>query len=176
MARPFSKIAPDWWDYTTIDPEILADAAKLTEETLFNLSRPGFQVHYYETLEEFYVTEALEYIEAWKQATADNPVGLCGPIGPTEQLPLVARIVNALEIDLKHAHFWSMDEWVEDGVPSVWTIRFLFRANFGLCFDRIDEKLKCRSKIFIFRQAILTRSLQPLIRSVALLCKAVKAT
>ena len=43
MARPFGKIAPDWWDYTTIDPEILADAAKLTEETLFNLSRPGFK-------------------------------------------------------------------------------------------------------------------------------------
>ena len=143
MARPFSKIAPDWWDYTTIDPEILADAAKLTEETLFNLSRPGFQVHYYETLEEFYVTEALEYIEAWKQATADNPVGLCGPIGPTEQLPLVARIVNALEIDLKHAHFWSMDEWVEDGVPVSMDHPLSFsRANFGLCFDRIDEKLK----------------------------------
>ena len=46
MARPLSKIAPDWWDYTTLDPEILADAAKLTEETLFKLSRPGFTVQY----------------------------------------------------------------------------------------------------------------------------------
>ena len=63
MARPLSKIAPDWWDYTTLDPQILADAASLTEETLFNLSRPGFQIHYYETLEEFYLAEALEYVE-----------------------------------------------------------------------------------------------------------------
>ena len=23
MARPMSKVAPDWWDYTTLDPEIL---------------------------------------------------------------------------------------------------------------------------------------------------------
>ena len=84
MTRPLSKVAPDWWDYTTLEPEILADAAKLTEKTLFELSRPGFTVHYYETLEEFYLAEALEYVEAWKQATADNPVGLCGPIGPTE--------------------------------------------------------------------------------------------
>ena len=117
MTRPLSKIAPDWWDYTTLEPDILADAAKLTEESLFKLSRPGFQVHYYETLEEFYTAEALEYVDAWRQSTADNPVGLCGPIGPTEQLPLVAQIVNALEINLKNAHFWGMDEWVENGVP-----------------------------------------------------------
>ena len=50
----------------------------------------------YDTLEEFYCAEALEYIRVWQQATPDNPVGICGPIGPTEQLPLVARIVNAL--------------------------------------------------------------------------------
>ena len=30
MSRPLSKVAPDWWDYTTLDPAILADAAKLT--------------------------------------------------------------------------------------------------------------------------------------------------
>jgi len=48
----------------------------------------------YDTIEEFYLTEALEYIHAWRQSTADNPAGICGPIGPTEQLPLVARIVK----------------------------------------------------------------------------------
>lgn len=143
MARPLSKIAPDWWDYTTLDPEILADAAKLTEETLFKLSRPGFTVHYYETLEEFYLAEALEYVEAWKAATADNPVGICGPIGPTEQLPLVARIVNAMELNLKHAHFWGMDEWVENGVPVGTDHPLSFaKADFALCFDRIDPKLR----------------------------------
>ncbi len=42
---------------------------------------------------------------------ADNPVGICGPIGPTEQLPLVARLVNALELDVRSGHFWGMDEW-----------------------------------------------------------------
>ena len=35
----------------------------------------------YETLEEFYLAEALEYIHAWRQATADQPAGICGPIG-----------------------------------------------------------------------------------------------
>ncbi|MDO5554331.1 MAG: glucosamine-6-phosphate isomerase [Planctomycetia bacterium] len=143
MARPLSKVAPDWWDYTTLDPEILADAAKLTEESLFKLSRPGFTIHYYETIEEFYCAEALEYIEAWQQATADNPVGICGPIGPTEQLPIVARMVNAMNLNLKNAHFWGMDEWVEEGQPVGMDHPLSFaKADFELCFNRIDPKLR----------------------------------
>ena len=77
--------------------------------------RAGFAVRFYDTLEDFYLAEALEYITAWRQATPDRPAGICGPIGPTEQLPLVARLVNELELDLRHCHFWGMDEWVVDG-------------------------------------------------------------
>lgn len=143
MARPLSQVAPEWWDYTTLDPEILSDAAKLTEKSLFKLSRPGFTVHYHETLEDFYLAEALEYVESWQKATADNPVGLCGPIGPTEQLPLVARIVNSLGINLKYAHFWGMDEWVENGQPVGIDHPLSFaKADFEMCFNRIDKKLR----------------------------------
>jgi len=115
MPRPLSRIAPDWWDYTTLDSELIRDAAALAAEDLLALSRPGFRVVFYDTLEDFYLAEALEYIAAWRQATADDPVGICGPIGLTEQLPLVARLVNELGLDLRYAHFWSMDEWYEDG-------------------------------------------------------------
>ena len=100
MSRPLSRIAPDWWDYTTLDAEIIRDAAALTADSLSRLSRPGFRVVFYDTLEDFYLAEALEYITAWKQAKADEPVGICGPVGPTEQRPLVARLVNELGIDL----------------------------------------------------------------------------
>jgi len=144
MARRWSKIAPDWWDYTTLDEELLEDAAGITEKSLQKLARPGFAIHYYDTLEEFYLAEALEYIEAWRESTPDNPAGICGPIGPTEQLPLVARIVNALGLNLaKHdAHFWGMDEWVESGkpVPATHPLSFA-KADMELCFNRIDRKL-----------------------------------
>ena len=110
MPRKLSRIAPDWWDYTTLEDDLINDAAKLSEKDLLELARPGFEILTYDTLEDFYLAEALEYVEAWKQATADNPAGICGPIGPTEQLPLVARLVNELEISLKDAHFWGMDE------------------------------------------------------------------
>ena len=80
---------------------------------MISRSSRGFQVVLYDTLEDFYLAEALEYIDAWRRSTADNPVGICGPIGPTEQLPLVARIVNALQLDVRAGHFWGMDEWFD---------------------------------------------------------------
>jgi glucosamine-6-phosphate deaminase len=142
MPRAISKVAPDWWDYTTLDPDVLEAAAKLTPEKLLKLSRPGFQVHFYDTIAEFYLAEALEYVDAWRQATPDNPCGICGPIGPTEQLPLVARIVNSLGLKLHNAHFWGMDEWVENGKPVAATHPLSFaKADMEMCFNRIDKKL-----------------------------------
>jgi glucosamine-6-phosphate deaminase len=143
MARKLSLLAPEWWDYTTLDDSLLNEAAKLSEKDILDLSRDGFRVVYYETLEDFYLAEALEYIQAWKGATADQPTGICGPIGPTEQLPLVARLVNELDLDLKHAHFWGMDEWVLNGkeVSEDHALSFK-RADMEFCFNRIDPKLR----------------------------------
>ena len=142
MSRPLSRIAPEWWDYTTLDKEILDDAAKLSAEDLFGLSRPGFNVRFYDTLEEFYLAEALEYIEAWKQSTSDNPVGICGPIGPTEQLPLVAQLVNSLGVSLKDSHFWGMDEWVLDGkeAPIDHPLSFA-KTDMEMLFNKIRPEL-----------------------------------
>jgi glucosamine-6-phosphate deaminase len=141
--RPLSKIAPGWWDYTTLEREILDDAARLKADDLLALSRPGFTVKFYDTREDFYLAEALEYIGAWRQATEARPAGICGPIGPTEQLPLVARLVNELEIDLRHAHFWGMDEWVVDGKEAGLDFPLSFaRTDMELCFNRIRPELR----------------------------------
>ena len=142
MPRKLSCLAPDWWDYTTLDTAIIEAAAKLTPEKLLKLSRPGFKVVFYDTLEDFYLAEALEYIHAWKQATPDNPAGICGPIGPTEQLPLVARIVNEIGLPLHDGHFWGMDEWVLDGqeIPVTHPLSFE-KCDREMCFNRIDRKL-----------------------------------
>jgi glucosamine-6-phosphate deaminase len=145
MPRKFSSIAPDWWDYTTLDSDLIDAAARLTPRDLVRLSRPGFRVVLYDTLEEFYLAEALEYIDAWKGSTADNPTGICGPIGPTEQLPLVARLVNTLKINLGSAHFWGMDEWFDPStgkeLPATHPLSFE-RCDRELCFDRIDRPLR----------------------------------
>lgn len=131
--RKRSSIAPDWWDYTTLENDLIQDAAKLTPRDLEQLSRPGFTVKFYDTLEDFYLAEALEYIHAWRAATPDNPVGICGPVGPTEQLPLVARLVNELGLNLSNAHFWGMDEWF-DGTKEV-------DVSHPLSFERCDREM-----------------------------------
>lgn len=141
--RSTSLVAPEWWDYTTLDREILNDAARLSADDLLGLSREGFTVKYYDTLEDFYLAEALEYIAAWQQAADDRPTGVCGPIGPTEQLPLVARLVNELNLNLRNCHFWGMDEWFVDGreVPEDFPLSFA-RTDRELLFNRIRGELQ----------------------------------
>ncbi len=139
--RKSSLVAPGWWDYTTLDQKIQEDVARLTARDLEQLARPGFEIHFYDTRESFYLAEALEYIQAWRQATESRPAGICGPIGPTEQLPLGAMLVNELGINLRNAHFWGMDEWVIGGkeVGADHPLGFA-RTDLELCFNRINKK------------------------------------
>jgi glucosamine-6-phosphate deaminase len=138
-----SSISPDWWDYTCLPLEIVEEVARLTPRDIEKLSRPGFRVVFYDTLEDFYLAEALEYLHAWKQSTDDNPVGICGPIGPTEQLPLVARLVTELGLDVRSGHFWGMDEWFDAStgkeVPVTHPLSFE-KADREMCFNRIPKK------------------------------------
>jgi glucosamine-6-phosphate deaminase len=141
--RAISKVAPEWWDYTTLDREILEDAAKINIDNLQSFERDGFKIKIYDTVQELYCAEALEYINAWQQATEESPAGICGPIGPTEQLPIVAQMVNALNLDLKHCHFWGMDEWVIDGKEAGIDFPLGFaKADMDLCFNHIKPELR----------------------------------
>ncbi len=154
MTRKTSMLAPDWWDYTTLDNALLKDVTKLSPNDLLELSREGFRVVFYDTIEDFYLAEALEYISAWRQATPDEPVGICGPIGPTEQLPLVARLVNEYDLDLSNAHFWGMDEWYQDGKELDATHPLSFeKADRDLCFNRIRPELRIPDENLHFPKA-----------------------
>ena len=152
--RNISKIAVDWWDYTTLDDDILNDAARLTHKDIQQLARPGFAIKFYETLESFYLAEALEYISCWKKATSNQPAGICGPIGPTEQLPLVAQLVNDLDLNIKNGHFWAMDEWYLNGkeVPVTDSLSFA-RADLELCFNKIKKELRMPDENIHFLRA-----------------------
>jgi glucosamine-6-phosphate deaminase len=140
-----SSISADWWDYTCLPSELITEVSRLTPRDIEKLGRPGFRVMMYDTLEDFYLAEALEYIAAWRQSTDDNPVGICGPIGPTEQLPLVARLVNELGLDIRSGHFWGMDEWFDPAtgreVPVTHPLSFE-KADREMCFHRIGKKLR----------------------------------
>ena len=154
MSRKTSMLAPGWWDYTTLDSELHKEVAKLSQNDILQLSREGFRVVFYDTIEDFSLAEALEYISAWRQATPDVPAGICGPIGPTEQLPLVARLVNEYRLDLSNAHFWGMDEWYQDGkeLPPSHPLSFE-KADRDLCFNRILPELRMPEENLHFPRA-----------------------
>ena len=152
--RKLSKVAPGWWDYTTLDDDILNEVAKLETDDFIKLQRDGFKINIYDTLESFYTAEALEYVKCWKASTSTNPVGLCGPIGPTEQLPLVAAIINNLEIDVRDGHFWGMDEWYINGKEMPMTNPLSFaKADMDLCFNRIRKDLRMPDENIHFLKA-----------------------
>ena len=41
MPRKLSTIAPDWWDYTTVEDDLIRDAAALSPTDLEQLSQIG---------------------------------------------------------------------------------------------------------------------------------------
>jgi len=96
-------------------------------------------------------------VTTWQQATPEQPTGICGPIGPTEQLPLVARLVNELNINLRHCHFWGMDEWVVDGreVPEDFPLSFA-KTDRDLLFNRVRPELRMPEENLHFPKADTT--------------------
>ena len=73
MSRKLSSIAPEWWDYTTIDTEIVKEAAKLTPEALLKLSRPGFKIVFYDT-SKILCSRSVRICYSLETIDADNPV------------------------------------------------------------------------------------------------------
>jgi glucosamine-6-phosphate deaminase len=51
MPRPLSKVAPQWWDYTTPDEDLLKDAAQLSINDMMQLSGDGFTVTMHDTIQ-----------------------------------------------------------------------------------------------------------------------------
>ena len=140
--RSYSRIAKNWWDFTTLDKELLEEASRITIEDIQQFSRPGFKVKIFNTLESFFLTEAFEYVYCWKKSTKKEPSGICGPIGPVHQLSRVADIINNMDINLKEAHYWGRDDWYigesEDfDLPP--SLSMIFRR---LCYDLIREDLR----------------------------------
>ena len=55
----------------------------------------------------------------------------------------MARLVNELDLDLRFAHFWGMDEWVVDGKEAALDHPLSFaKADMELCFNRIRPELR----------------------------------
>lgn len=50
--------------------------------------------------------------EIIKNNTAGKPTVMIVPVGPTQQYPILADLVNRLNVSLKNVHFFNMDEYM----------------------------------------------------------------
>ena len=66
-----------------------------------------------ESQNDLFLDMALSMLEAIVRCGKENrPCVLIVPVGPTDQYPILAEIVNRLDISLKHVHFFNMDEYL----------------------------------------------------------------
>ena len=75
MTRPLSKVAPELVGRHDTRSGDSRRCGQTYRQGLEKLSRPGFQVVMYDTLEDFYLAEALEYIRAGGNRRAIIPRG-----------------------------------------------------------------------------------------------------
>lgn len=60
-----------------------------------------------------YLDMALTMLESIRRCGREKrPCVMIVPVGPTGQYPILAEMVNRLEISLKHVHFFNMDEYL----------------------------------------------------------------
>ena len=132
-----------WWDFTCLEQSLAEQAASMTLEDVVKLANDQCHIKVYDKLDDMFLSQALEYITCWQQATEEAPAGLCGPVGPTAQMPIVAKLVNELNIDLKNCHFWGMDEWCIDGESVSMEHPLSFKgANYRHWYDKIKPELR----------------------------------
>ena len=117
------------------------------------LARPGFRVAIYETVEDFYCAEGWN---TSRLAAGDRrpPGGDCGADWSDGAVCRSSHAsVNALDIKFHDAHFWGMDEWVENGRGGSTDSPLSFaRADMELCFNRIRPDLDADRRISTFQR------------------------
>lgn len=81
--------------------------------------------------------------EIVKNNLAGKPTVFIVPVGPTDQYPILARLVNSQRVSLKNVHFFNMDEYlvtptqrIADDDP----MSFHGRMNREF-YDRVDKEL-----------------------------------
>ncbi|MCL4377603.1 MAG: hypothetical protein M1409_04360 [Actinobacteria bacterium] len=99
------------------DMEVCKRVAKVKKEEICNLpkdSHPEFKVRIAST-KDFHFQMALDIFVRIKRALDEGKqfVGVF-PTGPIFQYQLLADMVNALNIPLKHVHYFAMDEYCDE--------------------------------------------------------------
>ena len=111
----------------------------------FSAARPAraSSLKFYDTLEDFYLAEALEYITPGGRPRPTSPRASAARSAPPSNCRWWPGWSTSWNLNLRHCHFWGMDEWAIDGreVARDFPLSFA-RADRELCFNRIRPELR----------------------------------
>ncbi len=93
---------------------------------------------------DLYLDMALSMLEVIRQCAAERkPCVMIVPVGPTAQYPVLAELVNRLDISLRHVHFFNMDEYMVSPTETIdpeCSLSFHRRMNTEF-YDRVRPDL-----------------------------------
>lgn len=91
-----------------------------------------------------YFDMAMTMLEVIQKHNAENkPTVMIVPVGPTQQYPILAEMVNRLNISLKNVHFFNMDEYMmssDEVIPEEDAMSFKGRMNRDF-YNRVNPEL-----------------------------------
>jgi glucosamine-6-phosphate deaminase len=126
------------------DIETCKRVAKIRKEDLCKHPNPEFKIRIL-PISEFHLEMALDILtRIRKAAEEDKPFVGIFPVGPIFQYPILAKIVNALNVSLKHVHFFFMDEYADDkgnDINPEWPGSFHYTMN-KVFFSQIKPDLR----------------------------------
>jgi glucosamine-6-phosphate deaminase len=118
---------------------------RITREEITRHPNPDFKIEVIDTHEELFAALATDMVRNIKEALDEGRQFVCIlPVGPVEQYPIAARMINQFRIPMHHIHTFNMDEYAdEDGntAPADWGGSFQ-KAMFDKFFNLIDEDLR----------------------------------
>lgn len=127
------------------DRQVCDRVRRIPREEITRHANPDFKIRVVDDPAEFYSAFATDIVSRIKQALDEGRqlVGIF-PVGPMDQYPLAAHMINQLRIPMHHVHCFNMDEYADENgntAPVDWVGSFQ-RAMFEGFFNLIDEELR----------------------------------
>ena len=73
----------------------------------------GIELKLVDKESDLFLDMALSILDVITRCGRENrECGIIVPVGPTDQYPVLAEVINHLDISLKHVHFFNMDEYL----------------------------------------------------------------
>jgi len=127
------------------DKEACERVRRITRDEITAHPNPDFKIQVIDEHPELFAAFATDLVQQIKQALDEGRDFVCIlPVGPVEQYPIAARMINKFRIPMHHVHTFNMDEYADEHgntAPADWPGSFQ-KAMFDKFFNLIDEDLR----------------------------------